>query len=464
MSGVTGKKIGIISLGCSKNLVNTEQMMFLLHQAGHSVSGEISGADVVLLNTCGFIESAKAEAVETILELVAAKKEGNIGKLVVAGCLPQRHAEDIQKELPEIDAVVGTGSFDDIAGVVESMTCHEPSPCHTFFGDIDAPVSETPRIITTSPLWAYLKIAEGCDNKCAYCCIPDIRGRFRSRPLENIIAEAKTLVDKGIRELILVAQDLTRYGLDLYGKRMLFRLLAELDKIGDLKWIRLHYMYPDGFNDEIIDFIAKSGKILKYLDIPIQHINDGVLKKMNRRGTSKDIKELFSRLRERIPGVTLRTSLITGLPGEGSKEFEELCDFLREARIERVGVFAYSPEDGTPAALMGRAPKSVALKRAEQLLSIQAKIMQQWNESRIGSTTTVLVEGFILPDIQLNNYPSRSYAESPEIDGYIYIKGLNAETDEPSPCPVAPCFMDIQITGVENGELAGEPALIQQTN
>ena len=373
----------------------------------------------------------------------------------------------------------------------------EPSPCLpclALFGDINAPVSETPRIIITSPLWAYLKIAEGCDNRCAYCCIPDIRGRFRSRPLENIVTEAKKLADTGIRELILVAQDLTRYGLDLYGKRKLYDLLAELNKIEDLKWIRLHYMYPDEFDDELIDFIAKSGKIVKYLDIPIQHINDGVLKKMNRRGTSKDIKELFRRLRESIPGIVLRTSLITGLPGEGKKEFEELCDFLREAKIERVGVFAYSPEDGTPAALMGRPPKSVAAKRAELLLNIQAGIMKQWNESRIGSITTVLVEGFKAPDEKSNVYLARSYAESPGIDGYIYVKGLNIKTDKQSPysddkivpspsvpdsvqkddkivpspyvtsVTSVPCFMDVRITGIENGILVGDPLLIQQIN
>ena len=442
--------IGIISLGCSKNRINTEQMMFLLSRAGYSISGETDGADVVLLNTCGFIESAKAEAVETILELAAAKEEGRIGKIVVAGCLPQRHKEDILNELPEIDAVAGTGSFDDIVSVVDSLK--------SIFNDINAPVSETPRIISTSPLWAYLKIAEGCDNRCAYCCIPDIRGRFRSRPMENIVKEAKKLVDMGVRELILVAQDLTRYGFDLYGKRSLLDLLVELSEIEDIKWIRLHYIYPDEIDDELIDFIGKSGKILKYLDIPLQHINDSVLERMNRRGTRNDIEGLITRLRERIPGVVLRTSLITGLPGEGEEEFEELCEFLSDIKIERVGVFTYSPEEGTPAALMERPSKAVAEQRAERLLNIQSEIMQKWNESRVGSVVTVLVEDLEAIE-KPGYYLARSYAESPEIDGYIYIKGLNMKTDvfatlESSPC--LPKFMEVRITGLENGELVGE--------
>jgi len=455
-------------------------MMFLLRSVGYQISGETEGADIVLLNTCGFIESAKAEAIETILELAAAKEDGRIGKLIVAGCLPERHKEDILDELPEIDAVVGTGSFDDIVNVVGSLLNNqEDSSClpdrqtgrmtgeNSFFGDINAPVSETPRIISTSPAWAYLKIAEGCDNRCAYCCIPDIRGKFRSRPMENIISEATKLAESGIRELIIVAQDTTMYGKQGDGssalhasKRtvpLLANLLKALNAIEKLKWIRLHYLYPDGFDDELIDVIAKSGKIVKYLDIPIQHINDGILKKMNRRGSSKDIKSLLKRLREHIPNVVIRTSLITGLPGEGEDEFNELCDFLQEAKIERAGVFAYSPEEGTPAALMARPPKEVAEQRAEQLLDLQSQIMHEWNESRIGTTATVLVEGPLeenpFPKSQNHaHYIARSYAESPEIDGYIRI---NATSKKPPP----PCntFVDIRITGIENGILVGEP-------
>jgi len=455
MSNKAGTKIGVISLGCSKNRVNSEQMMFLLREAGYYVTGETDEVDFVLLNTCGFIESAKTEAVETILELSAAKKDGRIGKLIVAGCLPERHKEDILEELPEIDAVVGTGSFDDIVEVVKNVA-NNSDIC--LFGDIDAPVSETPRIISTSPLWAYLKIAEGCDNRCAYCCIPDIRGRFRSRPMENIIEEAETLVKNGVRELIIVAQDVTRYGFDIYGELKLAELLTKLDKIKELKWIRLHYLYPDGFSEELIDVIAKSGKILKYLDIPIQHINDSILEKMNRRSSGADIRVLIKTLRERIEGVVLRTSLITGLPGEGEQEFSELLEFIREYKIERVGVFAYSPEDGTPAALMSRPSKKIAEERAELLLDLQSDIVQEFNNSRVDLELPVLIDGLgseIDNTINGREYLlARSYAESPDIDGYIYIKTCqkNRPPDRISPDR----FADIRITGIEDGVLVGE--------
>ena len=462
-------RIGVISLGCSKNRVNSEQMMFLLDEAGHQVSGETDGADIVLINTCGFIESAKTEAVETILELAAAKQAGSIGKIVVAGCLPQRYKDDILTELPEIDAVIGTGSFDDVVNVIEShrgtvLLCdlknhtREPSPC-VIFGDINAPVSETDRIISTSPLWAYLKIAEGCDNNCAYCCIPSIRGKYRSRPMENIVTEAEKLVERGIRELIIVAQDVTNYGIDIYSEYKLAALLTELNNIGNLKWIRLHYLYPDRFDDALIDVISKSGKILKYLDIPVQHINDGILKKMQRRGSSRELKILFKRLREEIPGVVFRTSLITGLPGEGEKEFSQLCEFLEEVKFERVGVFAYSPEAGTAAAKMGRPPKKVAEKRAEKLLELQAEIMQNHHKNRIGSIETVLVENMTTNIRGVEYYLARSYAESPEIDGYILIDQKNVyeitqENRPPVRTPVR--FEEIQITEIINGQLVGE--------
>jgi len=467
-------KIGVISLGCSKNRVNSEQMMFLLQKAGHQITGETDGVDIVLLNTCGFIDSAKAEALETIGELVAAKNEKRIGKIIVAGCYPERYRKNILDRLPEVDAVVGTGSFDDIAEVVGmlaqdigtqenrptvSRDCGSEAAMTNFeytgnmfrypinhFGDINAPVSEAGRIISTSPLWAYLKIAEGCDNRCAYCCIPDIRGRYRSRPLENIVKEARHLIGMGVCELIIVAQDVTRYGLDIYGERRLAKLLVELNKIKKLKWIRLHYLYPDDFDDELIDVIAKSDKIVKYLDIPIQHINNGILNKMNRRGTSKEIKKLFTKLRERIDGVTLRTSLITGLPGEGEKEFNELYDFLKRAKIERAGVFAYSPEEGTPAALMERPPIEIAEKRAGKIMQLQSEIVQKWNESRVGSIVEVIPESFEASYIQGYSL-ARSYAESPDIDGYIYVR--DAEDLQLG-------FWKVKITGVKDRELIGE--------
>ena len=431
--------IGIISLGCAKNLVNSEQMMYLLKESGYEVSGDTDGADAVIVNTCGFIENAKTEAIDTILELGRMKSGGRIQKLIVAGCLAERYKDGIMTEMPEIDAVIGVGSFDDIVSVVRNA--FESGEKAALFGDINASVSETGRIITTSPVWAYLKIAEGCDNRCAYCVIPDIRGRFRSRRREDVINEARELADHGIKELIIVAQDVTRYGLDLYGKRSLTGLLKELAAIEKLRWIRLHYLYPDEIDEELIDVIAENDKILKYLDIPIQHINDKILKNMRRRSTGAEIRELFARLRKSIPGVVLRTSLITGLPGEGKKEFEELGEFLRVTKIERAGVFVYSPEEGTLAAQMERPDADVAAHRAEILVDIQSRIIDEFNINRIGSLTTVLIEGR-----DGENYYGRSYAESPDIDGYITITGDNIPVNS---------FIEAKITGAVDGTLTG---------
>ena len=430
-------KIGIISLGCAKNLVNSEQMMYLLTDAGYNVSGDLAGADVVVVNTCAFIESAKAEAIETILEMGKMKSEGNIKRLVVAGCLPERYRGDVLEQMPEIDAIVGAGSFDGIVDAVDSIL--NDGEKIELFGDINARVSETKRIITTSAAWAYLKIAEGCDNRCSYCVIPDIRGHFRSRPLNNVINEAKELASGGVKELIIVAQDVSRYGLDLYGKRRLPELLKELCKINALKWIRLHYLYPDEINEELVDVIAKNDKILKYLDIPIQHISDKILRKMNRRGSGAEITSLFESLREDIPGVVIRTSIIAGLPGETEKEFEELCSFLRKMKIERAGVFVYSPEEGTPAAKMKRPDTDIAERRAATLADIQALVMDEYNKKRVGSVTTVLIEG-----ISEDKYYGRSYAESPEVDGYITIEGKDMKPGE---------FVDVLITDAQDGEL-----------
>jgi ribosomal protein S12 methylthiotransferase len=439
-SGMAEKtRVSFVSLGCAKNLVNTEQMMFLLNEAGFEVTGETKGADAVVVNTCGFIESAKMEAIETVLELGRAKEEGLVGKIIVAGCLPERYRGEVMSEMPEVDAVAGVGSFDEIVTVVKSAL--EGSGKLSLFGDINAPVSETGRIITTSPAWAYLKIAEGCDNHCAYCVIPGIRGRYRSRPLENIVGEAKGLAGRGVKELIVVAQDVTRYGLDLYGERKLKDLLIGLCGIDSLRWVRLHYLYPDEIDDELIDVVAENDKIVKYLDIPLQHINDGILSKMRRRGTGGDARELLWRLRSRIPGVVLRTSMIAGLPGEGEDEFEELCGFLAEAKIERAGVFPYSPEEGTAAALMDRVDPGTAVRRAELLADIQSRVMDEFNESRVGSKTTVLIEGF-----SGGRYYGRSYAESPDVDGYISVSGSGIGVNE---------FVEVCITGTKDGELCG---------
>lgn len=415
-------KVGLISLGCAKNLVNSEQMLYLLREAGYEISGDTDGADAVVVNTCGFIESAKMEAIETILALGRAKKDGRIKRIIVAGCLSERYKDEMLEELPEIDALVGVGSYQDIVAAVRMAL---GGKLYTKFGDNSIPDPEVDRVITTSSVWAYLKIAEGCDNRCAYCVIPDIRGRFRSRPLENILREAEELVSRGIRELIIVAQDTTRYGLDLYGERRLAELLEKLCGIKDLKWIRLHYLYPDEISDMLIDVIAKNDKILKYLDIPIQHINDGILQRMCRRGTGADIRALFKKLRDRLPGVVLRTSLITGLPGEGEPEFKELFDFLKDAKIERAGVFPYSPEEGTKAAVMEYPDSETACARAEAIMALQSGILDSFSKSRIGSVTPVLVEGF-----DGTYYYGRSYAESPEIDGLVYFSGDNVKMND----------------------------------
>ena len=439
-------KIGIVSLGCAKNLVNSEQMMYKINSAGFQATADTEDVAAVVVNTCAFIEAAKLEAIETILELSELKSEGRIGKIIVAGCLAQRYKSELMNEMPEIDAIIGVGSFDKIAGVIEETLQGGSDNKPMRFGNINAPVSETGRVLTTSPAWEYLKIAEGCDNHCAYCVIPDIRGQYRSRPVKNIVKEANALVKTGIRELILVAQDVTRYGLDLYGKSCLPELLESLCKIERLKWIRLHYLYPDEITDELIDVVNENGKILKYLDIPIQHINDGILREMNRRGTSADIRALFKQLRERIPGVVIRTSLIAGLPGEGDKEFKEICEFLEETRIERAGVFVYSPEEGTPAASMERPDNDIAAERAGVLTELQSRIMDGFNQSRVGSVTTVLIERY-----EEGRYYGRSFAESPDIDGYIMVSGENI---------VPGSFAEVMITGVEDGELTGEALIV----
>ena len=432
-------RVGFISLGCAKTLVNSEQMMFLLREAGCGLTVETQDADAVVVNTCAFIESAKMEAIETILALGRLKETGRLKKIIVAGCLPERYKNEIIKEMPEIDTVVGTGGFQSIVAALRAaMEGHEEQE---FFDDINAPVSETSRIISTPSAWAYLKIAEGCDNHCAYCVIPSIRGRFRSRSADAIVDEARNLVENGRKELIVVAQDVTRYGLDIYGKKELATLLDSLSTIGGLSWIRLHYLYPSEINDELIDEIARNDKILKYLDIPIQHINDDILRKMNRRGTGDEIRSLLRRLRERVPGVVLRTSLITGLPGEGDIEFAELCDFLKESKIERAGVFAYSPEEGSPAALMDSPDLETAIARAEILTDIQSEIIDEFNISRIGSVVAVLVEGS-----SDGIFFGRSFAESPDVDGYINIRGKGIVPGE---------MIGVRITGVENHEPMG---------
>ncbi len=434
------KTFALISLGCAKNLVNSEQMLYLLDEAGYVLVPDPEGADFCIINTCGFIDAAKSEAIENILEMAELKKAGKLGALIVTGCLSERYQDTILQELPEIDAVLGISSFGDIVRALEALDRGEHPQ---LFADRNAPVEEIPRVVSTGPGWAYLRIAEGCGNFCAFCAIPYIRGRYRSRSMENVLTEARDLAAHGVKELIVIAQDITRYGTDLYGRRCLAELCRELAKIDGVEWIRLHYLYPDQFDDELIDEIAGNAKIVKYLDIPIQHINDTILRRMNRKGTGQEIRELFRTLRERIPGLVLRTSLIAGLPGEGEKEFEELCTFLREARIERAGVFPFSPEEGTPAARMAHVDEETARRRAEWILELQQSIMDEFCQSFVGSTLRILTERY---DEDEQRWVGRSYADSPDIDGEVHFEGFAREGE----------FSEVRITAAEDGILYGE--------
>ena len=430
----------LISLGCAKNLVNSEQMLYLMSEAGFELVSEPEGADLAIVNTCGFIDAAKSEAIENILEMAELKKEGKLGGLIVTGCLPERYKENILEELPEIDAVLGVGSFGDVVAAANTVI---EGRSLRLFGDNSAPVEEIPRVISTGPAWAYLRIAEGCNNFCAFCAIPFIRGRYRSRTMENILAEARELAAHGIKELIVIAQDITRYGTDLYGRRCLAQLCRELGKIEGIEWIRLHYLYPDQFDDELIEEIASNDKIVKYLDIPIQHINNNILKRMNRKGTGEEIRALLKKLRQKIPGLVLRTSLITGLPGEGEAEFEELCGFLKETRIERAGVFPFSPEEGTPAAQMEHCDAETAARRAELVMQLQADIMDDFCAGFIGKKLKVLYE---YTDEESGYKVGRSYADSPDIDGLVLFDGECTEGD----------MVDVLIRDTEDGLLIGE--------
>ena len=435
------RTISLISLGCAKNLVNSEQMLYLLIEAGFTPVPDPDGADAVIINTCGFIDAAKSEAIDTVLEMAELKKSGRLGKIIVTGCLTERYQYTVIQELPEIDAVLGVGSFGDI---VETVNKAFDGESVSRFGDKNAPVEETPRVISTGPSWAYLRIAEGCNNFCAFCAIPYIRGRYRSRDMENILDEARELAEHGVKELIVIAQDITRYGTDIYGKRSLAELCRKLSEIDGIEWIRLHYLYPDQFDDELIDEIASNSKIVKYLDIPIQHINNSILKAMNRRGTGDDIRKLFAELRRRIPDVVLRTSLISGLPGEGEPEFEELCCFLKEAKIERVGVFPFSPEEGTPAAKMPHVDYEVAQRRADLIMELQASVMDEFNASLVGKTLEVLCLDY---DENEQMWLGRSCYDSPDIDGLVFFEGNGGEGK----------ILDVTITAVsEDGNLIGE--------
>ena len=434
--------IGFISLGCAKNQVDCERMMYRLQEAGHTICAEVVGCDAVVINTCGFIDSAKSEAIDFILQMGQLKQQGLVGKILVTGCLSQRYQQQILEEMPEVDGVLGTGSYHKVVAAVEQILSGDVV---SDFDSIDMPEEETGRVVTTPEHYAYIKISEGCDNRCSYCIIPYLRGKYRSRPMDDVLYEARMLAASGVKELIVVAQDTCRYGTDLPGhKRLLPRLLHELCQIEEFHWIRVHYLYPDLIDDELIDTIASEPKIVKYLDIPIQHCNDHILELMNRRGNGAYLRELISKLRQRIPGLVLRTSVITGLPGEGEREFEELCEFLKEFRLERVGAFPFSPEEGTPAAEMEHPDFDTAMRRAQMVETIQSRIMDDCNEALMGKTLEVLVDGY---DEEFEQFFGRTYADSPDIDGRVWIASEESLVEG--------SFVKVCIDGLVDGDLTG---------
>ena len=437
-------KVAFVSLGCAKNLVNTEQMMALCRQAGYLVTGDPQGADVAVLNTCGFIESAKSEAIENILELARLKEQGQLKKLLVTGCLTQRYPDDIRAELPAVDGMLGTGSYTDVVTAVEELMAGEKAE---HFGNIHRTYEDGERLVTTPPSTAYLQIAEGCSNGCAFCIIPPLRGRYRSRSMDALLKEARQLEARGVKELIVIAQDITRYGLDLGDGTTLAGLLNELCKL-DFHWIRLHYLYPEVITQELIQVIASQPKILHYLDIPIQHCNDRILKAMRRHNTRQQLEELFARLRGAMPDLVIRTSLICGLPGEGEEEFEELCEFLREQKLQRAGVFQFSPEEGTLAERMeDQVDGETARRRVELVVDLQSRIMDQYNEQRLGTVMEVLCEGY---DGEGECFAGRTYADSVDIDGRVYFTAPRLVA--------AGEFVPVRITGTRDGDLTGELA------
>lgn len=409
-------KIAMIGLGCPKNQVDGEMLLSTLKSDGFEITGEIEGADVVIVNTCGFIDDAKKEAIDTILYVADLKEQGVVGSLVVTGCLAERYKDEISTEIPEVDAVVGIGANGDIAKICREVIKGNkvnsfPSKyCLSLEGD---------RILTTPSHYAYLKIAEGCSNCCTYCAIPSIRGKFRSREMENIIAEAKSLAENGIKELIVVAQDTTRYGVDIYGELMLAKLLKELCRIDGIKWIRILYCYPESITDELIETIASEDKICKYIDIPLQHCDGDVLKRMNRKGDRESLTILINKLRDKIPGIVIRTTFIVGFPGETEENFETLSEFAEEMQFDRYGCFAYSPEEGTFAAKMeNQIDDDIKAERASIINAQQQRIFEDKLEAMTGEGLTVIVDGF---DEEEMLYFGRSYMDAPEIDTVVII-------------------------------------------
>lgn len=437
-------KVGMISLGCPKNQVDAEHMLAMMDAEGWEIVDYVDGCDVVIVNTCGFIDDAKKEAIENILDMVELKKEGVISKIIVTGCLAQRYKEEIVKEIPEVDAVLGIGANGDIIKTVEEVMSGVDT-IEKYPPQCELPL-EGQRILTTPQYWAYLKIGDGCSNRCTYCTIPSIRGNMRSRSMENVIDEAKQLAELGVKELILIAQDTTSYGLDLYGELKLPELLNKLCKIDSIEWIRLLYCYPDRITDELIETMKNQGKIVNYIDLPLQHADDKILKAMNRRGDQALIRSVISKLRAEIPDVVIRTTFIVGFPGEGEEEFETLAEFVNEIEFDRLGVFTFSPQEGTPAYDMDdQVEDDVKTRRGEVIMQDQYSIMEEKNNEKIGKTYKVVVEDY---DGYSDSYTGRTYMDAPEIDGLVkFTSHKDLDIGD---------FVDVEIFDIEDYDLIGE--------
>lgn len=436
-----GYKVGMISLGCPKNQVDGEALLAKLAAAGYQIVNEIENSDVMIVNTCGFIEDAKREAIDTILEVAQYKEAGVISALVVTGCLAERYQDEILKEMPEVDAVIGIGANADIVKVCDKALCgiqtsNFPNKCYL-------PIDDE-RLLSTPSHWAYLKIAEGCDNRCSYCAIPGIRGKFRSRKIDSVVDEAKSLVNRGVKEIILVAQDTTKYGQDLYGEYSLDKLLKELVKIDGLEWIRLFYCYPQRITDSLIEVIANEEKVCNYIDIPLQHSDTTVLKNMNRVGDGNDYRVLLDKMRKAIPDLALRTTFMVGFPGETDEQFENLCDFVKDMKFDKMGCFTFSPEEDTPAFDMdNQIDEDVKKRRQEVLMNAQYSITEASNKSRVGNVYKVIIDSFAD-----GKYTGRSYMDSPEIDsGIIFTSNKKLNIGD---------FVNVKITDFDGYDLIGE--------
>ena len=437
-------KVGFVSLGCPKNQLDTEVMLHELYTAGYEIVSEEIEADVIVINTCGFIESAKKEAIDNIIDIGWLKENRSLRGIIVTGCLSERYRDEIFTQLPEVDAVLGVGSIHNITEAVEAVL---EGKKYSSYEDKNTVKLGGERIITTPEYYAYLKIAEGCDNRCSYCAIPSIRGSFRSRPMEDIVAEAKTLEEIGVKELVIVAQDTTRYGLDLYGEYKLAELLTKITEETSIPWLRVLYCYPDKITDELVDVFAKNERVLKYIDLPIQHISDNMLRAMNRHGDGAMIRGVIKKLRENVPGIVIRTTVIVGFPGETDEDFAELCEFAKEAKFERLGAFTFSREEGTAAYDMdGQIDEQIKQDRYDIIMRTQGDITEEQNASMIGREIDVLCEEY---DHVSQVYFGRSTADAPEIDGKVYFRAPKGSVSDGE-------FVKVKITEAVDYDLVGD--------